>query len=193
MKTYQIKITGKTPYSQSRHYSEDDVPKLEKESHDAYEKRTWRNRLHVDMKGIVQIPPQAIKNCLAEAAKFLSIQIVGKGKSTYTKHFEAGIMVLDPVSLGVHIDKVRGESLFVPADGRRGGPRRVTKTFPFIEPGWTGSTTIYVVDETITEPVLRKHLVEAGNLIGIGRFRPRNNGSYGRFALDSMVEVEATA
>ena len=38
----------------------------------------------------------------------------------------------------------------------------------------------------ITEEVFRYHLEQAGTFIGIGRFRPRNNGYYGRFKLDSM-------
>lgn len=188
MKSYEVSLKSKSPYSQSRHYSDAEVPKLEKEGADAYERRTWRHRMHRDASGEVFIPPMALKNCLAEAAKFLSIQIPGKGKATYTKHFEAGIMVMDPIMLGVQADAVPGEELFVPADGKRGSGRRVTRVFPLIS-SWTGSTIVHVIDETITDDVLRAHLIEAGNLIGMGRFRPRNNGYYGRFSLVSMAEV----
>jgi hypothetical protein len=188
MKSYQITLQSKSPYSQGRHYSREAVPLLEKEGADAYERRTWRNRIHKDKDGRVFIPPMAIKNCLAEAAKFLSMQIPGKGKATYTKHFEAGVMVIDPIGLPILADEVPGEELFVPADGKRGSGRRVTRWFPLIEE-WRGSTVIHVIDETITADVLRKHIIEAGNLIGIGRFRPRNNGYYGRFKLESMEEV----
>ena len=186
MKTYKAKIEGTTPYSQSKHYEAD---KLDKESPDAYEKRTWRNRMHVDEAGHVFVPPMAIKNCLSEAAKFLSVTIKGKGKATYTKHFEAGIVVLDPMRLSVRAEAVIGETLFVPADGKRGSGKRVSKTFPYIPPGWTGEATITVIDETITKDVLMEHLKEAGNLIGIGRFRPRNNGFYGRFSVTALDEV----
>lgn len=186
MKSYKVTLESKSPYSQGRHYSRESVPMLEKEGADAYERRTWRNRIHRTKDGNVMIPPMALKNCLAEAAKFLSIQIPGKGKSTFTKHFEAGIMVVDPIVLDIKADDVPGEELFVPADGKRGSGRRVTRTFPLIE-SWSGSTVIHVMDETITLDVLRTHLQEAGNLIGMGRFRPRNNGFYGRF---SLVELE---
>jgi hypothetical protein len=37
------------------------------------------------------------------------------------------------------------------------------------------------LDETITRDVLERHLIDAGNFIGIGRWRPRMNGLYGRF------------
>jgi hypothetical protein len=186
VKTYKIGLQGTSPYSQSRHYV---VDKLEKEGADAYERRTWRQRMHVNEDGRVYIPATAFKNCLAEAAKFLSIQIPGKGKATYTKHFEAGLMVIDPVVLPIVAEDVKGEELFVPPSGRRGDGKRVTKIFPFIPLGWTGEVVVYVVDETITGPILRQHMEEAGNLIGVGRFRPRNNGFYGRFKVESFQEV----
>ena len=182
MKKATVKLKSVSPYSQSKHY---DVDKLEKESHVDYEKRTWKNRCHVDKDGIVFIPPMAFKNCLAEAAKYLSIQIPGKGKATYTKHFEAGVLVTEPLSLGVHIDDVNGEALFVPADGKRGGSRRVTKYFPYITE-WEGKVDFMILDETITKNVFADVIEQAGKFIGIGRFRPRNNGYYGRFAIESV-------
>jgi len=186
MKTYQATLRGTSPYSQSRHYT---IEKLDKELHDAYDRRTWRNRMHIDDSGVVFIPPMAIKNCLSEAAKFLGIQIKGKAKATYTKHFEAGLMVIEPISLGIKAADVQSETLFVPASGKRGDGRRVDRVFPFIPSGWTGITTMHVIDETITEDVLREHLEEAGKLIGIGRFRPRNNGYYGRFQVEEFKQV----
>ena len=49
----------------------------------------------------------------------------------------------------------------------------------------------YILDDTITEDVFKEHLEEAGKFIGIGRFRPRNNGFYGRFAVDKIEWSEA--
>lgn len=169
-------------YSQSRHYT---TPKLEKESARDYEERTWRDRLHTNKVGEVFIPPMSFKNALSEAAKFLGIQIPGKGKSTYTKHFEAGVLVVDPLALGVRKDDVPGEWLFVPSDGVRGSGKRVDKCFPVIHQ-WGGQVTFHVLDETITKDVFLHVLTEAGKFIGIGRFRPRNNGFYGRFAVDKL-------
>jgi hypothetical protein len=185
MKTYRAKIKSKSPYSQSRYHQ---TEHLDKEGDDAYERRTWRERMHYDENGEVFIPPMSLKNCLAEAAKFLSVSIKGKGKATYTKHFEAGIMVTTPISLGIKVQDVPVEALFVPSNGRRGGSTRVTRYFGRI-PKWSGEFEINVLDETITKDVLELHLCEAGSLIGIGRFRPRNNGYYGRFAVESLEEV----
>lgn len=182
MKIATAHLKSTSAYSQSRKY---DTPKKEKESAKDYEARTWRDRLHVDSDGYVFIPPVSFKNCIAEAAKYLGIQIEGKGKSTYTKHFEAGVLVTDGLTLPVKKENVAGEWLFVPADGKRGSGKRVDKCFPVI-PEWSGTVTFYVLDDTITEDVLAYHLEQAGKFIGIGRFRPRNNGFYGRFTVEKI-------
>ena len=47
--------------------------------------------------------------------------------------------------------------------------------------------TFYILDETVTEDVFKNILEQAGAFIGIGRFRPRNNGFYGRFKVEKVV------
>ena len=182
MKTATVQLRGVSPYSQSKHYQ---TEKLQKESAKDYEARTWRDRMHATDDGHVFIPPMSFKNCLSEAAKFLSIQIPGKGKSTYTKHIEAGVLVTDALVLDVKKDEVPGEWLFVPADGVRGSGKRVEKCFPVIHE-WKGEVTFHILDETVTEDVFKNILEQAGAFIGIGRFRPRNNGFYGRFKVESV-------
>lgn len=188
MRIATAQLESISPYSQSKHHT---TPKLARpdgsitESADDHERRTWRERCHYDEQGRIFIPPMAFKNCLAEIAKYLSVQIPGKGKSTYTKHFEAGIMVLDPLILPVTKDTVEHEELFVPADGRRGSGKRVTKLFPVIR-HWAGPVTFHLLDDVVTQQVFLQHLTDAGNFIGIGRFRPRNNGYYGRFKVNKI-------
>jgi hypothetical protein len=99
-------------YSQSKFY---ETEKERSETSAQYEVRTWRNRMHVDENGSVFIPPMAFKNCLSDAAKYLSI-----------------------------------------------------------------------LDEIVNPEVFREHLKWAGQIIGIGRFRPRNNGYYGRFKVEDV-------
>lgn len=175
-----------SPYSQSRYH---DTPKLEKETSHDWETRTWRERLHVNEDGFVFIPPMAFKNCLSECAKYLGMQIPGKGKNQYTKHFVAGVMVTDPLVLSIKADDIKGEWLYVPPDGVRGGKKRVPKCFPLI-PKWDGDVIFYVLDDTITEEVFRYHLEQAGKFIGVGRFRPINNGYYGRFEVLELVVAD---
>jgi hypothetical protein len=191
MKQVTFRMTGISPYSQSKLIS----AKKERETAKDHESRCWMERAHIDASGGVIIPPMAVKNALSECAKFMGMQIPGKGKSTYTKHFEAGLMCMDPVVLHrvkgkaevpLSIEDIKPEWLFVPSDGKRGGGKRVEKCFPKIETGWTGVAKITVVDPMITEEVLKLHLTRAGQFIGIGRFRPRNNGFYGRFTVSEI-------
>lgn len=186
LKTIETVLSSTSNYSQSRWHNSE---KLSKETHADYEARTWRNRLHVDKDGMVFIPQMAFKNCLAEAAKFLSVQIPGKGKATYTKHFEAGIILVDDIPLGIHKDDVEGEWLFLPSDGVRGSGKRVQKCYPLIR-DWKATVKWIIADETITLDVFQYHLIQAGMFIGIGRFRPRQNGYYGRFTVEGIKEVK---
>ena len=161
------------------------------ENHDSFEERTWRERMHVNASGECYIVPGALKNCLAEVAKYLSETVPGKGKSTYTKHFEAGIICSEPMMLGVQGDDVEGERVFVPSDGRRGGTTRVWKTFPVL-PTWKTQASFIVVDPMLIDKPEKMHeyLSHAGKFIGMGRFRPRNNGYYGRFNIENFKAVK---
>lgn len=185
MKTATAHLKSVSPYSQSRHINSDEFPKLDKEGPRDYEKRAWRERCHVNDEGNVFIPPMAFKNCVAEAAKYLSIQIPGKGKATYTKHIEAGVLVVDPLPLPIRKDTIDGEWLFLPSDGVRGSGKRVDKCYPVIRK-WEGAVQFLIFDDTVTREVFEHILREAGKFIGIGRFRPRNNGYYGRFDVESV-------
>jgi hypothetical protein len=182
-----VTLKNVSPYSQSRHHDE---LKRERELPNDYEARTWRKRLHVDADGLVIIPPMAFKNALSEAAKFLSRQIPGKGKATYTKHFEAGVLVTEPAQTGLKASEIEGEWLFLPSDGKRGSGTRVMKCYPRIDK-WQVQVRFYILDEIITQDVFTDHLDKAGKFIGIGRFRPRNNGYYGRFEIVDVNWQEA--
>lgn len=191
MKTVIASVEGLSPYSQSRSY---DVDHLQGEGFDDYEKRTWPNRLHVDAKGEVFIPPMAFKNALAETAKFLSLGVPGKGKATYTKHFEAGVLAVEPALIGIKAADVQCERLFVPSDGRPGGGKRVHKYFPVIPAGWKADFIFLILDETVLQTwpetgqtVFQFVLERCGQFVGIGRFRPRNRGFYGRFSVREFV------
>lgn len=188
MKIAVATLRGISPYSQSRYH---DTPELEKEGKDAHEMRTWANRLHVTDDGHVFIPPMSFKKALETAASFLRMRIPGKDRSEYGKHFKAGVLVTDGLVLPMRKDDVPGEVFFVSATGKKGGSR-VKRKFPVIRE-WSGEVTFYILDDTITEDVFTKHLREAGNFIGIGRFRPENGGFYGRFTVEAVNWQDASA
>lgn len=188
-----VTLRSASAYSQSKAY---DAPKKPKETAKDYEERTWQERMHVH-DGQVYIPPMGFKNCLSEAAKFLSEQIPGKGKSTYTKHFEAGVLCLTPGMLEnfkgepIEASKVQGEWVFVPSDGVRGSGKRVWKCFPMIYE-WQTTIQFKIHDDTVTQSVFDRTMQQAGVLIGLGRWRVRNNGLYGMFTVESINWKEFT-
>lgn len=224
MKIATVELVSLSPYSQSRPHT---TPKRNKENAQDYETRTWPHRLHLDDDGVL-IPAMAFKNCLSEAAKFLSLPIPGKGKETYTKHFDAGVLVtvpseiyhpktgdriVPPSDLGLlavklsnaptiseqeeqklsgwkrPVNEVWGDWIFTPSTGVPGSGKRVWRCYPMVD-SWSCKVTFNILDDTITEEVFKKVLTQAGQLIGLGRFRVRNRGTYGRFAIASMTWQE---
>lgn len=188
---YQAIVTlrGASPLSWSKF---NDTPKLNKETPEAFEKRTWREKVWADEQGQVCIPPMALKNSLAEGAKRANKSIPGKGKSTYTKYFESGVIVQDMRGMvldGINKDDLECEWLPVPSNGERGGGKRVLKCFPLIKE-WEGTATYTILDEAITREVFEEILRETGSFVGLGRWRPKNNGLYGRFEVVKVVYKE---
>jgi hypothetical protein len=189
VKIIRATLKSAAPYSQSAPIRS---KKNTGENHDAFEDRTWRERMHVGSDGRVYIPGTAFKNCLSEVAKYLGETIPGKGKATYTKHVEAGLLIPDPMQLSLKATDVQGERLFLPADGVRGSGKRVWKTYPVI-PEWTGELEIIVLDPVLLDKTdkIREYLSHAGKFIGVGRFRPRNNGFYGRFTVEKFTVLDS--
>jgi hypothetical protein len=190
MKAYKVELVSNSPLLFGRMYSAE-VPKESKESPAEYEARTWIGRTHVDAQGNVVIPPLALKNCLRDVARYLGEKIQGKRNATYTKHFKSGVMVLDsmilktPEGKTIKLDDIEPLWLNVPSDGTTGGTKRVPKAFPQVKQ-WKGTAEIHVLDETITKDVLERHLIEAGNFIGLGAMRVANGGISGRFKVVSV-------
>jgi len=183
LKIVLAELEGITPFSFGKYY---EVEKLAKELHPDYEKRTWRERCHYDKDGNCFIPASMFANGIKAAAKYLSVPIPGQSRSTFTKNYESGVMVMDNLTLPVKKDSIEGEWVLVPSDGRRGGTTRVAKCFPLIR-SWKGVVTFYILDDIITKDSFEVILNGFGNLIGIGRFRPRNWGWYGRFKVVDLI------
>jgi hypothetical protein len=185
MITMKFKLTGQSPIGFSKAVQ---TKKERGEAHDVFEERVWREKMHTTEKGDVFIPPSAIKNMLVDCARYLSEQVPGKGKATYTKHMEAGVLVTEPILIGVKAKDVEPLKMFVPSDGKRGGGSRVWKHFPVIQK-WGGVAEVMVLD-----PLLIGHyekvwdyMESGGQFIGLGWFRPRNNGWYGRFTVECLT------
>lgn len=180
MRKVTLTLKSLAPYTQSRQHH---TPKLEKEAADAYEARTWLEKTTTYPEGHICIPAMAFKQCFDRSAKMLGMQIPGRGKSTYTKHFTAGVIVPENLRLATKKDEVTKLTINANADGVRGSGKRVVRHFPQV-PSWDGKLTVYILDETITPEVFEKHAREAGMLVGVGQHRPENGGSNGRFSCE---------
>ncbi len=203
MKTATITLKSMAPYSSSAAY-EQEAEKFRGESFADYEKRTWLLRVHADDLGYVRIPAMAWKNGLGNAAQRYPIK--KKGAATFTKNFEAGVIVLSDAVLNVKLTESQakarqfardgkrppegfkvesgglyGEWLYVPSDGKKGGSKRVWKCFPVVAE-WTATVTFTILDDTLSQPVFAETFHQFSRFIGIGRFRPERGGIYGRFA-----------
>lgn len=194
MKICNAHLVSATSYSQS---GVPQVEKLSKETADAFEQRTWRDKAHAKDNGHVYVPAMAFKQCLDRAAAVLGMQVAGRGKATYTKHFKAGCIVEADVLLydgttPILKNELRSERIYSNADGKRGSGKRVWRTFPLI-PEWRAAVRFVIFDDTITEEVFERHLTEAGRFVGIGRFRPENGGLYGRFQVEKFEWESVTA
>jgi hypothetical protein len=177
-KIVEVQFASVSPYSQSRKHN---TPKLEKETWDDHEIRTWREKCTTNDKGEIVVPAMAFKQALDAVAKRLGDQIPGKGKATYTKHFLGGVICEEDVVLpGCRKDDAPPIKLSCNSDGKRGSGKRVDRTFPQWSK-WSGIARFAILDDTITRPVFERHFREAGRFIGIGRFRPENGGLNGRF------------
>jgi hypothetical protein len=183
MKLATVVLRSVSAYSQSRAH---EAPKLDRETGDAYEQRTWREKCHYRPDGAIYIPPMAFKMALDTGAKMMGTQIPGKGKSTYTKFFESGVLVLEGPDLTVNKETVPFDRIHANADGVRGSGKRVWRIFPRIDE-WEAEVQFHILANEITKDVFEETLKQAGVYVGIGRFRPRNGGFYGRFEAVRIV------
>lgn len=193
MQVATVTLESISPYSQSKYIDKELVPAIGKESHDDYEKRTWKNRVHLDTNGVPFMPPMSLKKSLEGAAPYLG-KIPGLGQATYSKRVKSGILVTDPIPLTTNGRDMKsedwtGEWLFLDAQGKN-GDKRVKRCMPRVDP-WQAVATIYVVDEIINKDVLTKLIENAGMFVGVGRFRPANGGFYGRFKLTKLTLKDA--
>ncbi len=185
MRDVTIAIEGITPYSASIPIED---AFLKGESRDEHEKRRWREKAHVDDRGVVFIPGVSFKMALDEVAGVLKEKIKGKGNSTWTAQFKTGVTAMSDLSLGIKIDDVKSIALYCNADGRRGSGTRVWRYFPII-PTWRGALDMRVFNDTLSTEVFERYFEQAGILAGVGRGRPitgcaAGNGRFRPVAFD---------
>lgn len=177
-----VTITGYAPYAQSRQHF---TPYLDQESHDDYDRRTWREKTNVDENGIVCVPAMALKQAMDVAAGRLSIPDPDNRRAKLTKYFVSDVICEEPLSIGIHKNDMPSVTISANVDGKRGSGARVPRTFPQT-PQWSGTTSFLVMDEKIKLETFEKVLTIAGRSVGVGQFRPEKGGLNGRFSISDI-------
>jgi hypothetical protein len=92
---------------------------------------------------------------------------------------------------------IEQEQILIPnfdeIDKRSAVNRNVKGRVIVVRPKWTkfeANFTLLVDNDTITKEMVFQILEFAGNNIGIGSFRPTNNGSFGRFKIEKLEEIK---
>lgn len=180
-----VTLKGVAPLSCSRQHR---APFLEGESHEEYDRRTWREKANYDATGTVFVPAMAFKQAMDLAAKRMAIPDPDNKRANFTKHFISDVICENNLSIGIHKDQMPEITINANVDGVRGSGKRVPRTFPQTQ-SWGGQTSFLVMEEKIKPEIFERVLKTAGRSIGVGQFRPEKGGLNGRFDV-LKVEIE---
>lgn len=188
MKEFKVEISGVTPYMQHRM----DDKKLEEweknrkfiiERDDVSKEDMIRAEFHSysDKDGFY-IPSDHLIGAFINAGALVKSK-VGNGKKSM-KNIVAGMF------------SIKEEKLRLPKeyeiDKRSAVNRNIKARIICIRPKWNdwkAKFTLQVDNDTITKETVEQIIVYSGQYIGIGSFRPTNNGRFGRFKVDKIVAV----
>jgi hypothetical protein len=179
-----------SPYSQSAKHDE---AFLDRESHEDHDIRTWRRKCTVNKEGQVCIPAMAFKQCIDTVSWKLGEKVAGRRGATYKSFFASGFFCDEdvPISNGKVLTPKDAAMVAINAHagGDRRGGSRVVRRFPSFDK-WTAIAKFTIVDDVITPEIFERHLKAAGIIVGIGRFRPENGGTNGRFRVTKITWTE---
>jgi hypothetical protein len=189
MKKYQVKINGVTPYMQHRM----DDQKLEQweklrgpihERPEVSHEDSVRAEYHCyrNADGKCYIPSDQIRGALIGAGSYVKAKVGGRAKSM--KIIVAAMFMVTP------------EEILMPdydaIDKRSAVNRNIKGRVITIRPRWnqwSAEFTLSVDEDSITKETISQIIEYAGKYVGIGSFRPTNNGLFGRFELTDISEI----
>lgn len=180
MQRFKVQFTGVTPYLQHR-MDDQKLDEWEKKHSlvvtrdDVAKEDAVRAEYHCyrDKEGCY-IPADHFKGAMIIAGTYVKSKVGAQTKSM--KSLVAGLMDLEQ------------DRIYVPdydeIDKRSAVNKNVKARVIVVRPKWTtwsGEFTLLVDNDTITQQMIEDIIGFAGNNVGIGSFRPTNNGRFGRF------------
>lgn len=186
MKSFLITISGITPYMQHRM---DDISLQEwekvhssiitpsKSAQPDYNRALFHS--YVDSSGNFFIPADHIRGALITAGTYVKGKVGAQTKSM--KSTVAGMFFIKEEKIKL--------TPFDEIDKRSAVNKNVKARVIVVRPRWNEwktSFTLLVDNDTISQEMIEQLLQYAGNNVGIGSYRPTNNGMFGRFKVDSI-------
>lgn len=193
MKQYKVKITGLTPYMQHRM---DDAklevweknrgpiherPEVSHEDAVRAEYHCYRNG-----NGRCFIPAEQLRGSFIGAGSYVKSKVGGRSKSM--KQIVAAMFMVTPD----HVELPDYDSI----DKRSAVNKNVKARVMVIRPLWTKWNAEFILsvgEDSITKETIKNIIDYAGNYVGIGSFRPTNNGMFGRFSVESLELLHGIA
>lgn len=186
MKKYTISITGITPYMQHRM---DDATLAEWEqrhnpvitANKSADPDSTRALFHsyIDNEGNFFIPSEHIRGAMIIAGTYVKSKVGAQTKSM--KSTVAGMFF------------IKEEKVYMPpfqeVDKRSAVNKNIKARVIVVRPRWNvwdAKFTLLVDNDTIAQSMIEDIVTYAGNNVGIGSYRPTNNGMYGRFKVNAI-------
>lgn len=176
MKTYKVKIKGTAPLLQNKITTLEVEPEKKAEGKDSPD--LCPQKLYMFNDKICQ-PAIMIEQALIKAAA--GIKMKGAGRSTYKELFKGAVFVRPEYIVHNKQDwEVHSSTVVIPST--RG---RINRYRPMLK-DWSLNFEIEILDDRVSEIVLKLALDEAGRTKGIGDWRPR----FGRFIVEEFKEIK---
>lgn len=189
MKQYKVIIGGVTPYMQHRM---DDVKldqweKLRPPIHeraDVSHEDAVRAEYHCyrSADGPCYIPAEQLRGSFIAAGSFVKAKVGGRSKSM--KSIVAAMFMVSPEQ--IHIPE------YDMIDKRSAVNRNIKGRVIVVRPKWSqwyAEFTLSIGEDSISKEAVNQIIDYAGKYVGIGSFRPTNNGLFGRFELISIESL----
>jgi hypothetical protein len=189
MKHFKVHIKGITPYMQHR-MDDEKLANWEKlrryiiERDDVAQKDAERAEFHCyrNAEGKNYIPSDHFRIAFVNAGSFSKAKVGNARKSM--KNIVAAMFMVEPEEIIIpHYDTI---------DKRSAVNRNIKGRVIVLRPKWTqweAEFNLRVDNDTITEEQVKEIVSNAGQFIGIGSYRPMNNGYFGRF---EITKIEST-
>lgn len=189
MQKFAITITGLTPYMQHRM---DDVALADWEpthnpvitANKSADPDSTRALYHsyIDKDGSFFIPSEHIRGAMITAGTYVKSKVGAQTKSM--KSVVAGMFFIQE-------EKIPFKP-FDEIDKRSAVNKNVKARVIVVRPRWNewqASFTLLVDNDSIAQAMIENILTYAGNNVGIGSYRPTNNGMFGRFKIGRIEQI----